>query len=178
MILVLLLGISLSKSKSKNARREPILNKKDIKMFKMKSKSLEYNFLRSSPKLEGLTESCSKLELSRTDFPFVEEPKNIYKAKNKNYQISMAAEDEDNDLPVLIVFVIGGVAHNEITAMERLYQEKKINHRLVIGSTSIITANQFIDQLRDLQAPQDASDNNYLENKNIDMTDIELALKK
>lgn len=170
------LGISFAKSKSKNARREPILNKKEIKQFKMKSKSLDYNFLRSSPKIEGIVESCSKYELSRSDFPFVEEPKNLPNVKVKNYQVSSnlfgGGDGEEDEQPYLIVFVLGGLSHNEICSLERLSSEKRVNHHLVLGSTSIITANQYLEQLKQLSLPSESLE------KNLDLTDIELGTKK
>ena len=143
----------------------------------MKSKSLDYNFLRSSPKLEGIVESCSKYELSRSEFPFVEEPKNLPSAKVKNYQINSAfgGDGEDDELPQLIVFVIGGISHNEICAVERLSQEKRINHHLIIGSTSILTASQYIEQLKDLSIPNEGGHDEGT--KNIEMSDIELGMK-
>lgn len=166
------LGISFAKSKSKNARREPILNKKEIKQFKMKSKSLDYNFLRSSPKIEGIVESCSKYELSRTEFPFVEEPKNLPNVKVKNYQISsnfLGGADENDEQPYLIVFVLGGVSHNEICAIERLSTERRAHHHVVIGSSNIITASQYLDNLKDLSLPS--------ESQQLDLSDIELGRK-
>jgi len=174
------LGISFAKSKSKNARREPLVNKKEmVKQFKMKSKSLDYNFLRSSPKLEGIVEQCSKYELSRTDFPFVEEPKGLVPVKMKNYQVNnnvFGGDNEEDDEPYLIVFVLGGISHNEICSMEKLKEEKKISHHLVIASTSIMTASSYVDQLKDLTVPHDYNGNNLsTQQQKIDVTDIELG---
>jgi hypothetical protein len=152
------------------------MNKKDIKQFKMKTKSLEYTVLRSAPKIEGVVESCSKMELSTTDFPFIDPPKNMGGYKPKNYGGNMFGGDqEDDDSPYLIVFMLGGLAHNEICALERLSLEKRIAHSLVLGSTSITTANDFVFQLSDLSAPQDVSSDNI---KKVDLTDIELGMMK
>ncbi len=147
----------------------------------MKSKSLEYNITRSSPKLEGIVESCSKYELSRSEYPFVEEPKSL-PGKVKNYQISSnlfgsGGDAEDEEQPHLIVFVLGGVSHNEICALERLSQEKRINHHLLIGSTSILTASQYIDQLKELSMPNDTV-GDFDGPKNIELSDIELAVRR
>ena len=51
--------------------------------------------------------------------------------------------------------MIGGMAHNEICTLERLGQDKKLNHHLVLGSTSIISASEFIEQLNNLPGPND-----------------------
>ncbi len=166
------LGVTFAKSKSKNARRESIMNKSEIKEFKMKSKSLEYNFLRSVPKIETTVQACGQYELSRSEYPFVEEPKNLPNVKLKNYNITsnivFGGDAEDEEKPYLIVFVIGGLAHNEICALERLTSEKKMFQNLVIGSTSIITANQFMDQLKRLTVPGG--------DKPVNINDVELGM--
>jgi hypothetical protein len=157
------------------------MTKNDIKQFKMKSKTVKYESLRSVPKLEGIVESCSKYTLSRTEFPFVEEPKNIPNSRLKNYNVGGNyfgnADSEEEDLPKLIIFVLGGIAHNEISAIERLSGEKRVSHHLVIGGTSILNAEGYVSQLKDLSGPQDPSSSNF-ENKSIDITDIELGIIK
>jgi hypothetical protein len=158
------------------------LNKSDIKKFKNKSKQLEYTFLRSSPKLEGIINSCSKLELNKNEFPFIQEPKNLTVPKKKNFYVNneiLGNNSEEDEQPYLILFVIGGVSHNEICALENLYQQKALNHHLIIGSTSIMTANQYIEQLRDLSSPVDITGSiDGKTEKCVDITDIELGLIK
>jgi hypothetical protein len=148
----------------------------------MKSKQLEYNFLRSSPKLEGIISSCSKLELNKSEFPFIQEPKNLAAPKKKNYYVNndvLGNNVDEEELPYLILFVIGGISHNEICALESLYQQRALNHHLIIGSTSIMTANQYIDQLKDLSSPIDVAGNiDMKNNKGLDVTDIELGMIK
>lgn len=174
------LGISFSKSKTKNSRRESVLNKKEIKQFKMKSKSLNYNLMRSSPKIEGTVELCSRYELSKSEFPFVEEPKNLPSVGAKRYGINTGifggADDEqdDQDNVNLIVFTIGGMSHNEISALERLVLDKRVNHRLIIGSTSIITAKDYIEQLKNLSLPYQNDPNAPM--RKVDSTDIALEI--
>jgi len=53
------------------------------------------------------------------------------------------------------VFVLGGISHNEICSLEKLSFDKKLNHHLVLGSTSIISAKDFIEQLNNLPGPND-----------------------
>ncbi len=154
------------------------MDKNDIKQFKMKSKTVEYDFLRSAPKIEGIVESCSRYVLSKSEFPFVEEPKSLPSAK-KNFSMGnnvFGNDGEDEDLPNLIVFVLGGLAHNEIAAIERLSTEKRVNHHLVSGSTSILTAEEYIKQLKDLLPPNDPSAANFDGTKIVEISDIELGL--
>lgn len=141
----------------------------------MKQKAINYNTLRSISKFESLIENCSKYSLSRTDFPFIgEEPKNIsVLGKPKNYHSNnknMFGNDlsiNDEELPNLIFFSIGGLAHNEITALERLQIDKKINHHLIKGSTNIITANEFLNKIEQLPLVKEISDGKVIELKSI-----------
>ena len=64
------LGINFSKTKGKSGRRQSGLNKKDVMQFKNKSRTVEYNFLRTAPKLENLALGCSNIELNNAEFPF------------------------------------------------------------------------------------------------------------
>ena len=62
---------------------------------------------------------------------------------------------ETEKLPNLIAFVLGGISHNEICSLEKLSIDKKLNHNLVLGSTTIMNAKDYIDQLNDLPGPND-----------------------
>ena len=159
------------------------MNKNDVQKLKMKNKTVQYEYLRSSPKIEGIVENCSKFILSRTEFPFENEPKNIPNHRMKFQGIIDGNKfgneiDEEEDLPYLIIFVLGGISHNEITAIERLSRERRVNHHLVIGGTSILTAQDYFKQLQDLSPPSDPSSSNFEPVKSIDVTDIELGLIK
>ena len=50
----------------------------------------------------------------------------------------------------LIIFNIGGLAHNEIASLEKLQNSNVLNHRIYIGSTDIINASEYMKQLRDI----------------------------
>ncbi len=158
------------------------MTKTDIKKFKIKSKQFEYNFLRSSPKLGGVIESCSKLELNKVEFPFIGDIKNLAVPKKKNYYVSndiMGNNVEEDEQPYLILFVIGGISHNEISALENLSQQRTLNHHLIIGSTSIMNANQFIEQLGDLSSPVAVAGITEVKNaKGVEINDIELGVLK
>ena len=86
---------------------------------------------------------------------------------------------EEEELPYLILFVIGGISHNEICALETLYQQRALNHHLIIGSTTIMTANQYVEQLKDLSSPIDVTGNIEPKNfKSVDGSDVELVIMK
>lgn len=147
-------GVDFGGSKG---RREAKQSKEKIQEFKTKTKNIAYNICRSAPKLESVVHSCSQYQLSKTDFPFVEEPKDLPKP-TKGYALNagkFGIENENEKLPNLIVFVLGGISHNEICSLEKLSFDKKLNHHLILGSTSIISAKDFIDQLNNLPGPND-----------------------
>lgn len=151
----------------------------------MKSKSIDYNFLRSSPKLEGIVESCSKLELSKSDFAFIDqEPKKIHSFKSKGYAMGgnmfgTNDNDGDDESPYLILFVIGGIAHNEIASIEKLQQEKKVDHKIVIGSTNILTATEYIKQLKDLSSPSPPTlEISISDSRSVNVNSVELKVMK
>ena len=50
----------------------------------------------------------------------------------------------------LIVFNIGGLAHNEIASLEKLQNSNVINHRIYIGSTCVMNASEYMRQLREI----------------------------
>jgi hypothetical protein len=157
------------------------LNKGDINRLKLKKQTIEYKFIRSNPKIEGIVSSCSNMDLSKTEFPFVEEPKGVSMTKKKNYHVNadiIGGNDDEEELPYLIVFVIGGIAHNEITALETLYANKALSHHLIVGSTSIINANDYVESIKDLNSPLDITSNNISVDKSVDFRDIELMVRK
>jgi len=150
------LGVSFGEGKVK---RQEKLNKEQIKELKTRTKNISYNVCRSSPKLENIVLQCSSYQLSNNDFAFVEEPKDLPKAANKGLAVNMeryGVERQVEAQPYLILFVIGGLAHNEISSLERLVQERKLSHELILGSSTIINASNFIEQLSNLPLPEDS----------------------
>jgi len=148
------LGVDFGGSKG---RRETKLSKEKIQEFRTKTKNFSYNICRSSPKLEAVVQACSNYQLSKGDFPFVEEPKDLPKSY-KGFAINANRYGIDNETekqPYLITFVLGGIAHNEICCLERLMSDKKLNHHLVLGSTSIMSAGEYINQLKNLPGPNE-----------------------
>jgi len=150
------LGVDFGASKAKRPEK---LNKEQIKELKTRTKTITYNFCRSSPKLESVVMQCSMYQLNKNEFLWMEEPKELPKQQSKGLALSAekyGVERSHEILPYLIVFVIGGIAHNEISALEKLHQERKLQHDLILGSTSIINANDFIEQLNRLPQPEES----------------------
>jgi hypothetical protein len=166
------LGVNFSKTKGKSGRRQSGLDKKDVMQFKNKSRTVEYNFLRTTPKLENLALGCSNIELNNSEFPFISD---IPKKAGKTFGGNMFGNSGDEDLPNLIIFVIGGMSHGEITSVEGLIAEKdrKFNHSLIMGSTSIITAKDYINNLTELATETEIAEKGVTDLKSIELQIID-----
>ncbi len=111
------------------------------------------------------------MDLNDSEYPYIEKPnKPVVRKSNIGLKTNMfgADQDEEDELPYLIIFVIGGICHNEICALENLNQYKKIRSQIVIGSTSIITGNDYFNQLKSLRTKEENPPNE------VDLSSIEL----
>lgn len=78
-------------------------------------------------------------------------------------------DDSDDQDPNLIVFMLGGLAHNEICSLERLKEEKRIGHNIILGSTSILTAESYIKVLQELPKPTEVVNGDKLDFKSAEL---------
>jgi hypothetical protein len=147
----------------KGSRRDPIKSKQEIKKIKEKNNEMDLVGLRSNPKLETLVENWSNLDLSSAEYPFIEEPKNLGVYRKKiTTSTFFNNNNDDEEKPNFILFNIGGLSHNEISAIEKLTQDKKVTQNLIIGTDMVCTADAYINAIRNL--PRQL----------LDSTDIEL----
>lgn len=122
--------------------------------------------LRSNPKLETLVENWSNLDLSSTEFPFLEEPKNLGVYRKKiSTGVFFSNANNDEEKPNFILFNIGGLSHNEISAIEKLVQDKKVTQNLILGTDKIVTANEYVNAIKSLPS------------QSLDSTEVELRYK-
>lgn len=151
------LGVDvLSSTVTKCKRKGNKIEKAVIKQMKQKLSQIEYKVLRSEPKIANVVEMCAKYCLNKSEFAFIEEPKNLIAVQrygrrnifNKGNIISNS--DIDEDKPLLILFNVGGIAHNEISAVNNLEKEGKINYKVIIGSTGIYNAEQYMKEITNL----------------------------
>ena len=146
----------LSSTVTKCRRKGNKIEKAVIKQMKQKLSQIEYKVLRSSPKIANIVEMCAKYCLNKSEFAFIEEPKNLiavqrYGRRNIfNKGNIIANNDLDEDKPLLILFNVGGIAHNEISAVNNLEKEGKINYKVIIGSTGIYNAEQYMKEITNL----------------------------
>ena len=136
-----------------NIRRETKPNMEKKNKLKNKNNQTTYNLCRSSPKLGQILIECSNNKLSRLEFPFIEEPnefintrQNVYTLNTNNY----IAVCENEKLPYLNLFVVGGICYNEISCLQNMRLDRMLNHHILIGSTSIINAKDYIEKINKL----------------------------
>ena len=144
-------------SGKKNERRKTNLIREKISLVGEKiAKKVTYSSLRSSPNITVLAEQASNYILDREQYPFInwdreDIPKFEKKFGTKNlFDTETNKEADLSDMEPLVVFTIGGLAHNEISSLERLQNNNTINHRIYIGSTHVMNAKQYMKKLEEI----------------------------
>ena len=153
------LGFDPKGTGKKNERRKANLIREKVALVGENiAKKVTYSSLRSSPNITILVEQASNYLLDRDQYPFRnwdkgELPKVEKKFGTKNlFDTSSNKEADLSEMEPLIIFNIGGLAHNEISSLERLQNSNVINHRIYIGSTGIMNASEYIKQLREIDS--------------------------
>ncbi len=141
-------------------------SKQEIKKIKEKNNEMDLVGLRSNPKLETLVENWSNLDLSSQEYPFIEEPKNLGVYRKKiSTGVFFGNANSEEEKPNFILFNIGGLSHNEISAIEKLVQDKKVTQNLIIGTDKIITATEYVNAIKSLPS------------QSLDATEVDLRYK-
>ena len=176
------LGFDPKSSGKKNERRKTNLIREKVSLVGENiSKKITYSSLRSSPNITILAEQASNYLLDKDQFPFRNWDKGDLPKKEKKYgtknlfDTSSNKEADLSEMEPLIVFNIGGLAHNEISSLEKLQKSNVINHRIYIGSTDIINASEYMKQLREIDKIDDlAIGKDCLDDQMIDDAEKEL----
>ena len=177
------LGISLSSSVKKCQRKGEKPQKDNIKKLKQKLSKIEYKVLRAEPKIETTVEQCAKYDLNKNEFVFVEEPKGLAPVQKYGTKHLFGKDqiDDDEDKQTMIVFTVGGISHNEIASLNNLVKDGRIGFKLVIGSTGIYNADEYINDLISMNDEKKLIGDNNRESsvsKAIEPKDIELQVYK
>ena len=150
-----ILGIEKN-NENKTERREGINTKRDkINSNNLINKKMKYSTLRGAGQFELLIEKASCFQLDLKDFPMDEFngelPKVNKKFGMKNlFSKKKEDEEEKTNFGTLVFFNIGGLCRNEIYALEKLEKNGFLNHNLIIGSTSIFNAKEYMNQLMNI----------------------------
>ena len=145
----------------------------------------KYNVLRTKPKIASIVEQCAMNSLNQQEFKFLEDPQNIKSFSNENKSEKKFAHnkmlgdssDEDGEIDnlldirtnklsqLLIYFNIGGLSLNEISSIYSLNKESKLPYKIVIGTTGIYSAKQYLEELINLANNNEnvTEDNNWFE---------------
>lgn len=114
---------------------------------------------RYTPYLHTVMSKAANYELDESNYPYIgiapegyAPQRHMRKQKNwksntnglQNVNSVISATDID-DRPYIIIYVIGGVTYNEIRACYDI--ASKLDANIIIGSTNILTGNEFIRQL-------------------------------
>ena len=130
--------------------------------------------LSSNPKFEILIEKASNFELDLNEFPFKNWSKEFFpKIQKKGGTKGLFGGknddlNENDDLGKLLFFNIGGLSRNEITSIQKLEKNNLVNHKIIIGSTQLYTAKEYIKNLRDIQNNYSKELGNDIINDNMD----------
>ena len=98
---------------------------------------------------------CSKNELPKTLFEFVEAPENLIKIekKKKKYEINNLIDYEKDDIntdkPNLILFNVGGISRYEICSIEKGNLNGQFNYNIIIGANKIYNSKTFLNEVED-----------------------------
>lgn len=123
--------------------------------------------VRSQPKIVSTVESWGNIELNNSDYCFVEEPKNLGIFRKKvSTGVFFSSSAQNEEKPNFILFNIGGLAHNEISSMEKLIVDKRFTQNLIIGTDKIITAKDYLESIK-----------NIGNSSAVDVSDVELRYK-
>lgn len=127
------LGVNFSGVNTSKQERELALNTDRIEY--LKKNRLNYKVIKSESKIVSYLNNALENKNNK-NLVYIDEPdKSLFKKNKKN-----------EDKPYFILFVYGGLTTSEINMLQSIQS----NFKLVIGSTSIGSASNFIEQLSQL----------------------------
>ena len=107
-------------------------------------------------KLTTLCDMCSKNELPKTFFEFVENPENLIKIEKKKNNTKFFFNDyenDDNNIDInksnLILFNVGGISRYEICSIEKGNLNGQFNYNIIIGANNIYNSETFLNEVED-----------------------------
>ena len=130
--------IILHRNKYKDNNQEDIENKKDKRYLCIKES-----------KLTTICDMCTKNELPKDLFEYLEPPSNLCfeNTKINIFKENNIKEEEDNKLN-LILFNIGGLSNYEISSIERANKIEQFNFNLIYGSNNIYNYEEYFQEIK------------------------------
>ena len=149
---------------------------------------MSYSSLRSAPNISVIVEQASNFLLDKDKFPFRNWDKGEMPKFEKKFGTRNLFGGNDNnsgdltEMEPLIIFNIVGLSHNEIASLEKLQKNNVVNHRIYIGSTCVLNATEYINQLKQIKKDyikeigMDCLDDEMIENAGSSSNNIRMTL--
>ena len=184
------LGINMKNEENKKIERRKVnlIRDKVALVGENISKQMSYSSLRSAPNISVIVEQASNFLLDKDKFPFRNWDKGEMPKFEKKFGTRNLFGGNDNnsgdltEMEPLIIFNIGGLSHNEIASLEKLQKNNVVNHRIYIGSTCVLNANEYINQLKQIKKDyikeigMDCLDDQMIENAGSSSNNIRMTL--
>jgi len=150
------LATPLKKGTSKHSRDR-------LADFEKRARTIPMALMRYLPYLHSVFQNLVNSQLSEDEFPYIVPPaekgdgsKRTAKSARRqtggggrNWRNQDEQKQEDTR-PYFIIFVLGGVTFSELRSVYEIAESSKA--QIIIGSTSMLTAESFIKELADLNA--------------------------
>ena len=184
------LGINMKNEENKKIERRKVnlIRDKVALVGENISKQMSYSSLRSAPNISVIVEQASNFLLDKDKFPFRNWDKGEMPKFEKKFGTRNLFGCNDNnsgdltEMEPLIIFNIGGLSHNEIASLEKLQKNNVVNHRIYIGSTCVLNATEYINQLKQIKKDyikeigMDCLDDEMIENAGSSSNNIRMTL--
>ena len=144
------LGINKFDGNKIDRRKNVLMKREKNNNIIINDSDAKFVGLSSNPKFEILVEKASNFELDLNEFPFKNWSKELFpKIQKKGGTKGLFGGknddlNENEDLGKLLFFNIGGLSRNEITSIQKLEKNNMVNHKIIIGSTQLYTAKEYI----------------------------------
>lgn len=132
----------------------------DFRDYEDKLTHTDYEILRTSPKVAKLAQLAAENTLDQGNFPYLgEQPDNtnrfghskitgLSKMKGKLRRRWQNKKDVGEPQSKLIIFVIGGLSHHEIVALNTMQAEQEIDCMIIQGGNDIMTPKRFLSGMK------------------------------
>ena len=127
------------RTKNYNQTKEDLENKNDK----------SYPYIKES-KFTTLCDMCSKNELPKIFFSYVEKPENLPQKVKINLGLFGSKQEDDNDSNQnLILYCIGGLSNFEVASMEQGLEIGQWGLNLILGANKIYNYKEFFGEISD-----------------------------